>query len=143
MHLYNLKCCGQESPLQLAAKYPVFSWMICGEGKYEVRQISYHITVAEEDGTLCWDSGKVDSEETLQILYEGTDLKPDTCYIWKVSSTVISSDGEEVLARESRFETGLTRDIWKAKWIGYDALPEGMKPFDRNVPFYCADDFQL
>ena len=53
MHLYNLKCCGQESPLQLAAEYPVFSWMICGEGKYEVRQISYHITVAEEDGTLC------------------------------------------------------------------------------------------
>ena len=143
MHLYNLKCCGQESPLQLAAEYPVFSWMICGEGKYEVRQISYHITVTEEDGTLCWDSGKVDSEETLQILYEGTGLKPDTCYIWKVSSTVISSDGEEVLARESRFETGLLRDSWKAKWIGYDALPEGMKPFDRNEPFYCADEFQL
>lgn len=36
MHLYNLKCCGQESPLQLVAEYPVFSWMICGEGKYEV-----------------------------------------------------------------------------------------------------------
>ena len=32
---------------------------------------------------------------------------------------------------------------WSGKWIGYDALPKGMEPFDRGRPFYCADDFKL
>lgn len=139
MHLDCLKCCAQTFPIQIDVSRPAFSWKIISDGEYGIRQKSYRIIVRKESGEDCWDSGKIDSDETLQVIYEGRELEPDTRYIWEVTAW---TDPSDVLIGKSWFETGLMKKQWKAKWIGYDALQQGMRPFDKNVPFYCADDFE-
>ena len=140
MHLDYMKCCAQTSPIQIDEKHPSFSWQIISDGEYGIIQKSYQIIVQNERGEIFWDSGQVDSDESLQIIYEGKELEPDCRYIWKLT---VWTSHPAVLSAESWFETGLMKAQWKAKWIGYDALPEGMEPFDENAPFYCADDFEL
>lgn len=142
MHLEKLKCCAWKTPIQIDMEHPSFSWQIASDGACRIRQKAYRIIVRGEDGDVFWDSGKVFSDETLQILYEGKELLPDSRYLWSVFSWM---DGEEetMLSGESWFETGLMKKSWKAQWIGYDGLPDGMEAFDKSAPFYCADDFML
>ena len=116
----NLKVEYQHTPLGLDIEKPRFSWQMTSKentrGQY---QTAYRIIVTEETGTLVWDSGKIASDGSLGIKYDGAQLRPTTQYEFTI--TVWDEEGEST-AKSSWFETGLLNsDIsaWDgAQWIG-------------------------
>ena len=99
-------------------------------------QTARRIHVKEtESGHEVWDSGWVESGETIQIEYEGEPLKPFTGYTWSIE--VKDEDGRESDSREtctgpyyftSTFETGFLGTPWQAEWIGTEPHSENLQP---------------
>ena len=82
---------------------PVLSWIVppCGASS-RGQQSAYRVTVAEEKLTRSgvalrpvWDSGKVASNASANVLYAGPALTPGTVYTWNVTTWTIA------LGRES------------------------------------------
>ncbi len=77
-----------EQPL-IGNRQPIFGWELSGTGQGIV-QSAYRIIVATHADSLAkgvadaWDSGKVMSAESTNVLYEGVPLKPDAGYAWRV-----------------------------------------------------------
>lgn len=110
---------------------PRFSWRIEHPDPDPDRggkQIAYRIRVARDLETLesgaggaggaglCWDSGKVTSDRSAGIRYDGTDLRPDESYYWTVR--VWDTTGE--YSETSQFTTALaTGADWDGEWVGY------------------------
>lgn len=108
----------RENPLGIDEK-PRFSWKLKSE-KQNVVQKSYQIQVVSQ-GKLMWDSGKVESSQSVLVPYEGKELEPMTLY--QVQVSVWDNYGEMGQAFGS-FETGLMgEENWKAKWITH-GLPK-------------------
>ena len=94
---------------------PHFSWKLMSDKK-DVIQKGYRIWV-EHEGTTLWDTGFVESRQSILIPYTGKRLEPFTEY------RVLVNYGEEG-STEGTFETGLmTKENWKAKWITH-GLPK-------------------
>lgn len=111
-----------ETPLGIDVEKPRFSWqMAVTSDRRGCMQAAYQITVTDEQGTQVWNSGKVVSDLSLNIEYDGQLLKPVTHYLWTLR--VWDTKGKSVSA-SSWFETGLMSrndadEIWGgAKWIG-------------------------
>ena len=109
-------------PLGLATASPRFSWILESVGR-SARQAAYQVIVSPEPAFLereigdYWDSGRVESDRTWGIAYNGVPLWSGKRYFWKVRRW----DGEGNVSPWSdpaSFEMGLLhgRD-WKAKWI--------------------------
>ena len=66
-----------------------FSWQV-ESSKQDVRQVAYAITVATTRAGLnggreqLWNSGRVESSETLQVPYQGRKLPYGADILWKV-----------------------------------------------------------
>jgi alpha-L-rhamnosidase len=124
----NLQCEYLENPLGIDVKQPRFSWNISSD-KRAVSQSAYRIIVADnkkaihsETGNI-WDSGKVPSDITGNIVFKGSDLKSDQTYYWGVITW--NQDGvKSSLSEPALFHTGLFGSSdWKAKWItGADSV---------------------
>ncbi len=102
----------RKDPLGIDEK-PRFSWKLESE-KQDVIQTGYQIQVTNS-GKLVWDSGRVQSEQSVLVPCQGEELKPMTAY--QVQVSVWDNYGE--LGQEmGTFETGLMgEENWKAKWI--------------------------
>jgi alpha-L-rhamnosidase len=117
-----------DRPLGLENRRPRFSWTIEGEGR-DLRQAAYWVQVAAHDAALAdgdwlWDSGRVASSRSLDVVYDGPDLASRQRCVWQVS-VWLTADGEPVLSEPSAFEMGLLdADDWSAAWIAAPA-PEG------------------
>ena len=99
-----------------------FSWQI-ESGKHDVRQTAYRILVAttpqelgKQGKGLLWDSERVESDETLQVPYQGRKLPRKKDIYWQV--TVWLNTGERVKSPVLKFTTGLRLADWQAQWIG-------------------------
>jgi len=82
------------------------------------KQSAYHIVVTRSDRTV-WDSGKVRSNQSLNVPYGGaTNLTADTSYSWSVRWWDVQ--GRPSPASSSSFSTGLyEEEDWKgAAWVG-------------------------
>ena len=86
---------------------PRFSWTLEGG----IRQTAYRIRVAD-----LWDSGRVQTCESLEVEYAGPPLPPGTELEWTVE--VWEGERSEV-SEPARFRTGLA--AWTGKWISRDA----------------------
>ena len=79
--------------------------------------------VTKADGTQVWDSGKVESDVSLDIAYEGEALEPCTIYNWTLT---VEDNAGNTITSDSTFETSKLStelDAWNgAKWIGADEL---------------------
>lgn len=131
MKIENLKTDNKISPIGIDNRFPVFSWNFSPEGYSP--QKSYRITVSCESfgKTDMWDSGNVESEESIGIIYEGKPL--DSSCIYYVSLTVKGEDGT-VISAYSTFETGLLReDDWKGTWAGTHANFQGNTTVVRKI----------
>ncbi len=123
------------NPLGIDEKKPRFTWQMSSTGR-DVSQSAYRIEVVDSKGKTVWDSGKIQSGESLNIPYQGSELQPATKYLWKV--TVLDQKGKQFKA-ESWFETGLMNpdpnlSAWNgATWIGGET---------EDLPFY-ADYFSI
>lgn len=104
-----------KEPLGIDVQHPRLSWQMYSESIGE-SQKAYKIVVKDEDGSTVWNSGKRESDISLNILYEGQKLKPATRYSWTVS--VWNKKGK-ISSASSWFETGLMDSGWNdGKWLG-------------------------
>ncbi len=123
--IVRLRCEYRDNPIGVQTDRPRFSWEL-ETAKRGRRQAAYQVIVSENEENLLsgigelWDSGKVDSSETIHIAYAGKPLiSGQRCY-WTVRSwdqDGIRSEVEPV----AFFEMGiLDPSEWTAQWIGAD-----------------------
>jgi len=124
----RLQCESLTNPLGVDTKRPVFSWKL-RDARFGAKQTAYEIEVVSSPNGFgsgkadMWDSGKVQSDNSIQVEYAGKELKPSTRYNWRV--TVWDKDGKAYPPSDAAwFETGLMDfKNRKAAWIGYE-VPE-------------------
>ena len=129
--LINLKSSLNENPSFPGKVNPLFSWQMLTGQRNQV-QSAYQIKVSENRELLktskefIWDSGKLNSDQSILVSYNGPELKSAQTYYWEVM--VWNQDNQPSQWSEpASFHTGLISDSdWAgAKWIGYrDLLPE-------------------
>lgn len=123
----NLICEFAKEPMGIEAKNPLLGWQLRSDKRGDF-QSAYQIIVSEKQDTLSqnkgdvWNSGKVSSEQTDNILYQGKELKPKTRYYWRVRSYNAEDESSE-WSPISYFETGMmVPENWTAQWI-FDGNP--------------------
>jgi alpha-L-rhamnosidase len=122
---YQLECDALVTPLGVDDKQPQLSWLL-QDDRFGARQTFYQIQVASQpdlvlaDKPDLWDSGRVQSEASINVPYAGTALQPTTRYFWRVK-TWDQNKHPYPASDVSWFETGLLEaGNWRAKWIGYE-----------------------
>ncbi|MGA7339677.1 MAG: family 78 glycoside hydrolase catalytic domain [Terracidiphilus sp.] len=123
-----------RKPLGIDDPSPHFSWQLSDPAR-GAKQTAYQIIVASRADLLLagkpdvWDSGRVDSSQSIGVAYAGPALKPSTRYCWHVK--VWDADGNAYRPMPiDWWETGLmTQDAWNpparpAVWIGYETPEE-------------------
>ena len=76
----------QEDRFQFAAiatGHPRLGWIVPGEAG-NVLQTAYQVRLCRSDGTLVWDSERVESTRSSGVRYPGPLLEPDKVYAWQV-----------------------------------------------------------
>ncbi len=132
----DLKCERRVDPLGIDIPQPRFSWAL-ESGLRNQHQSAYQIVVSEtgkDKQAILWDSGRVESSNTLEIAYQGKPLKPCKQYAWKVRVWDGKGNGPYVVP--SRFETGMmdTKN-WKGLWIcDGKSAPEKPEQFFEDDP---------
>jgi alpha-L-rhamnosidase len=124
----HLRCEYRTDPLGIDLTRPRLSWILESRQRFQ-RQTAYQIQVAgsENDlmhkrGTL-WDTGKVKSDRTSQVVYEGKPLQSRMRCYWRVRIWD-KDDKVSAWSEPAMWTVGLLEpEDWKAKWIGYDAEP--------------------
>lgn len=114
----NLKCEYRTNPLGIDVLQPRFSWQMQTD-RQDARQTAYRIvgTSDEAQRQLIWDSGKVESDKSTQVVYEGPQLVSRQRVYWKVS--VWDETGVMNESEIAWFEMGLLKSTdWQAQWIG-------------------------
>ena len=130
-----------DSPLSVEDRHPVFSWMMDSDVRGQ-RQTAYRISVIREtDGSELWDTGKVESSRSVDIVYQGVALQAEKGYT--VNLSVWDKDGIRHDA-QTRFETGIMNprvSAWDgADWIGLKQLKLDAAS---QVLFQIETDFRL
>ena len=119
---YDLRCEYLVNPICIDVRTPRFSWILTHEKRSQC-QMAYKIIVSSnkihsknENGDI-WDSGKIDSRDTINIEFKGKNLESDTIYYWRVKWW--DKDGEESPFSEINYfgMSLLNKSDWKAKWI--------------------------
>lgn len=116
----------QTSPVGID-KNPYFSWKMQDSTEGQL-QTAYQIMVSDsreelEKGIYVWDSGKVMSDQSVAIPYEGTALEAENDYFWKVR--VWDMDEKEILSETADFEMGKLDNSWEeAEWIAAPSVRE-------------------
>src|SRR5262245_33549781 len=87
----SLRCEYLDSPLAVDIREPRFSWKVESDHR-GARQTAYRIIVSSSEANLAaskgdlWDTGKVASNQTIQITYRGKGLRSRQQCFWKVQS---------------------------------------------------------
>jgi alpha-L-rhamnosidase len=124
----DLRCEYLVNPLGIDVARPRLSWVIEGvrPGDRGLKQSAYRILVASARQSLdagtgdLWDSGKVASDQSAQVVYGGKSLASGSFAFWKaeVWDQAGNSSGWSAPAEWSM---GLLKpDDWQGKWIGLD-----------------------
>ena len=117
-----LRCEYRIDPVGVDVFQPRLSWVIRSEQRGQ-RQTAYRILVASSPEKLAknegdlWDSGKVASDQTLQVAYGGSPLGSRTWAYWKVKAWDKDGNDSEWSAPACWSMGLLDKSDWKAKWI--------------------------
>lgn len=139
LRVVNLRCEYRTEPLGVQSKHPALSWQLVSEGR-NVRQQAYQILVADSEEALSrqqgtyWDSGKIASDSSLQIIYRGKPLASTRTYYWKVRVWNTQQHSSEWSAPASWQMGLLTPADWKgSQWIAYEKLADSLvNPLPRD-----------
>ena len=111
-------------PQGLDVLQPRFSWIVSSNARSQV-QSAYRILVASSLAQLnqnkgdIWDSGKVISDGTNNIVYQGTKLLSGKKYYWK-SLVWNGTETESSWSAIANWSMGkLKFKDWQAEWIGH------------------------
>lgn len=134
-YLYDLRTNGRICPLGIDCEHQAFSWKMQSD-RIGQRQTAYRIAVKSTDGKMVWDSGKVLSDQSHEIVYGGERLEAATAYTWELS---VWDQDETLLGASASFETALPakEGFQGAKWISaatpLDADAQRLPVFRRSV----------
>jgi len=104
MRVVSLRTEYHVDPLGLDETEPRFQWRL-DDDRRGARQSAYQVVVSRPDGSSLWDSRRVESDETMQIVYEGLPLRAFDRALWKVR--VWDGSGEpSAWSEPARFELG-------------------------------------
>lgn len=129
------------NPIGIDNKHPRFSWKINGT-KNSLVQTAYLIKVATDANFAAsktiWQSGKVESGESILQSYNGPDLKSGQRYYWQVK--IWDNYGRQSKMSQTAFwEMGLLSTAeWKARWIELEIDTPRYSP----APFF-RKEFQV
>lgn len=146
--LQHTTCEMLENPLGIDVQKPRFAWHLISKER-NVMQTAYQILVASSeeklkanDGDL-WDSGKVNSSESIHVTYSGKPLNSRLKVYWKVKTWTTA--GQSEWSANNYFTMGLLyyKD-WPKGWIGFDrAFPwDNIKTDSRLSARYFRKEFQ-
>ena len=115
-------CENKINPVGVDTQQPSLSWEITGTGRrilqtaYEVR-VSTSLAGIQKDKDLLWSSGKVSSDQSVHVKYNGSALTSGTNYYWQVRFWDNHSKASAWSA-VSNWQMGLLNTTdWKAQWI--------------------------
>jgi alpha-L-rhamnosidase len=124
LQLKNLRTEMIINPVGIDTKNPHLSWEISGNQR-GIDQIAYQILVASSSEKLSanegdlWDSGKTLSSQSIQMKYNGKQLKSRTKCFWKVR--ICTKDGNIDWSEPAYWSMGfLNYSDWDSRWIGFD-----------------------
>ena len=126
--LTGFRVCRMTEPAGIV-RTAQFSWQTSST-KPNVMQMAYHLRVAasKEDlkagRNLLWDSGRTNSDESINVPYQGRRLPYQSRVFWQVE--VWLNTGEHLTSPVQSFLTGLKQFQKEALWIG-DASPNPSK----------------
>jgi len=129
LKIIHLRCEYDKNPLGIDQQIPHLSWQLQSDQK-DVTESAYRVLVADNthdlaqnDGNV-WDSGKVKTDASIQIPYNGKTLKSTKTYYWKVE--VWDNKGDVSWSKANTWQMGLlTQNAWRgAQWIAYNKLPK-------------------
>jgi alpha-L-rhamnosidase len=129
----TLTCEYLTNPNGIDTKNPHLSWQLLSDQR-EQKQTAYRLIVASSKNILeknegdLWDSGKVKSDQSIQIEYNGKPLESGmTCY-WKVR-VWDKEDRPSQWSQPAKWSMGLLNPTdWSAEWIG--------SPDSITAPYY-------
>jgi alpha-L-rhamnosidase len=117
----RLTCEYRTNPLGIDVKTPRFAWQLLTERR-GARQTAFRLlaatdtTVLEQDEGDLWDSGRLESDQSVHIAYAGKALNSRQRVYWKV--LVWDDTGAVTESDTAWFEMGLLqREGWSATWI--------------------------
>ena len=121
----NLRCESLENPLGIDVTQPRLSWQLNSTERGQ-KQTAYQILVASSEKNLAkdkgdlWDSGKILSDQSIQVDYAGKPLESRAQCFWKVR--VWDKDGKiSSWSKQALWTMGILNPAdWNAKWIGLD-----------------------
>ncbi|GCE18531.1 glycoside hydrolase family 78 protein [Dictyobacter kobayashii] len=135
-----LRCEYLINPLGIDATPPRLSWQIetTSSTQRAIKQSAYQILVSSTESGLVegkgdlWDSGKILSSQSSQLVYDGASLTSGQPCWWKVRVWDAQDEVSDFSA-PARWEMGLLAQAdWQAQWIGLQA----------TTPAYEAADVQ-
>ncbi|MBV9469746.1 MAG: family 78 glycoside hydrolase catalytic domain [Abitibacteriaceae bacterium] len=120
----ELKCEYMADPLGIDTLRPRLSWKLISNQRGE-RQTAYQVLVATSEAKLkrnkgdLWDSRRILSDQTSQVVYVGKPMQSRLSCYWKVR--VWDKDGNPSdYSAPARWEMGLlNKSDWHGQWIGY------------------------
>lgn len=127
----ELVCEYHTNPLGIDVQKPRLSWQISAS-EANLLQSAYEIKVTEQPakGKVIWTSGKVNSDQSVNVAYEGPALKSMQRVYWQVR--IWDNKGKVTAWSAPAFwEMGILEPpSWKASWITLGSEPDvkGSKP---------------
>ena len=132
----HLRCEYRPNPLGMDVAQPRLFWQLASDEPAQT-QAAYQVMVAETEAALTagtglvWDSGRVASDQSTQVVYAGAPLRSGRRYWWKVrvwdSAGGVAESGEAAW-----WQMGLLDAAeWQAQWIACDTGAEnemGLRP---------------
>ena len=145
----NLRTEQLKNPSGIDTHQPRLGWRI-ESNEQNVMQTAYHILVASSPDLLAqgkgdmWDSGKVETDASQWITYQGENLKRNAPYFWKVK--VYTNKGESDWSSPAFWSMGLFNEAdWQGQWIGLDRAAPGDSEtqWSRLAARYLRKEFAL
>ena len=140
--LGELRVAQLREPLGLEDANPTFSWQI-NSSRRGAKQSAYRIVVARTAAAAqagrgeIWDSGRVTSERSSGVRYEGPPLQSRQRYHWAVE--VWDERGRRIGRRVSWWEMGLlSPSDWRAAWLAVEGELE-RDDREAGLPYFTAE----
>ena len=129
----ELRCMGLDNPMGVENSHSRLSWILVSS-ENDIKQSAYRVLVSsssqklhEDKGDL-WDSKKVKSDNSTDVVYLGTALRTGDKVYWKVKIWDQKNRATD-WSKESTWTMGVLNPAdWKAKWIGLNKAVGTDKP---------------
>ncbi|GLX70492.1 alpha-L-rhamnosidase [Paenibacillus glycanilyticus] len=143
LQVANIRCEYRQNPIGLGTIRPRFSWQLQTDDQ-NVMQTAYRIQVSSvesvwDDNVLVWDTGRVESDQSVLVEYGGQPVQSRGQYYYRVKAwdnKELESDWSETASWEMGL---LDKTEWTAAWITPDAA--AIDPLSDNI-FMLRQTFQ-